>query len=364
VIASAWPVARTILAKVDPEAAHAMTLRALEMLPAARPEKDDARLAVQAFGLSFPNPLGLAAGFDKDARVPDAMLGLGFGFVEVGSVTPRPQAGNPKPRIFRLEPERAVVNRLGFNNGGHAAAHERLARRAGRGGIVGVNLGANKDSPDRAVDLVLGVAAFADVASYLVVNVSSPNTEGLRALQARAALDDVLARAIAARDEAAGRGLPRRPLLLKIAPDLSAAELDDVAEVALGRAVDGLIVGNTTLSRPGCAGSARAGESGGLSGRPLFRRSTWLLAEAFRRVGEKIPLIGVGGIDSGDAALAKIRAGARLLQLYTALVYEGPGLVPAVKRHLVQAVADAGTTEIGSLVGGDAEAVARAGPGA
>jgi dihydroorotate dehydrogenase len=362
VIAAVWPIVRPILAKLDPETAHAMALRALEMLPAAPPHADDPRLAVKAFGLDFPNPVGLAAGFDKDARVPDAMLRLGFGFVEVGGVTPRPQPGNPKPRVFRLEADRAIINRLGFNNEGHAAAHARLARRSGRPGIVGINVGANKDSADRGNDFVLGIAAFADVTSFVTVNVSSPNTEGLRALQAREALDALLARAIAARDKAAEGGLPRRPILLKIAPDLTPSELDDVVAVALARGIDGLIVANTTLSRPALRGGAHAGEAGGLSGRPLFRRSTWLLAEAFLRVGGKIPIIGVGGIDSGDAALAKLRAGASLVQLYTALIYQGPGLVPAIKRRLVRAIEEAGVTRIGDLVGRHAEAVARAGP--
>ncbi len=339
-----------------------MTLRVLERLPAALPRSDDPRLAVRAFGLDFPNPVGLAAGFDKNAEVPDAMLRLGFGFVEVGSVTPRPQSGNPKPRLFRLEADAAVINRLGFNNEGHAAAHARLARRSARGGIVGVNVGTNKDSADRAGDYALGIATFADVASYIAVNVSSPNTEGLRTLQAREALDALLARAVQTRDTAADRGLPRRPMLLKIAPDLTAAELDDVTEVCLARGIDGLVVGNTTLARPSLRDRELGAQPGGLSGRPLFRRATWLLAEAFLRVGGKIPIIGVGGIDSDDAALAKMRAGASLVQLYTALIYQGPGLVPAIKQRLVRAIEEAGAAHIADLVGRDAEAVARAGP--
>jgi dihydroorotate dehydrogenase len=362
VIAAVWPLVRPILAKLDPEMAHAMTLRALGMLPGALPRTDDPRLAVRAFGLDFPNPVGLAAGFDKNAEVPDAMLRLGFGFVEVGSVTPRPQQGNPKPRLFRLEADAAVINRLGFNNEGHAAAHDRLSRRPGRGGIVGVNVGTNRDSADRAADYARGVATFADVASYVAVNVSSPNTEGLRTLQAREALDGLLARALEARDAAADKGLPRRPILLKVAPDLTPAELDDVAEVCLARGIDGLIVGNTTLARPSLRDGELGTQAGGLSGRPLFRRATWLLAEAFLRVGGKIPIIGVGGIDSGDAALAKMRAGASLLQLYTALIYRGPGLVPAIKRRLVRAIEEAGAAHVADLVGRDATAVARAGP--
>ncbi|MFL1877204.1 quinone-dependent dihydroorotate dehydrogenase, partial [Hansschlegelia beijingensis] len=304
------------------------------------PVPDDPRLAVRAFGLDFPNPVGLAAGFDKDARAPDALLGLGFGFVEIGSVTPRPQPGNPKPRLFRLTQDRAIVNRMGFNNEGAEAARSRLAARAGRPGLVGVNIGANKDAADRMADYVAGVRTFAPYASFFTVNISSPNTPGLRDLQARAALDDLVARVIAARDEAAAAS-GRRPVLLKIAPDLDLPGLDDVVAVARSRGLDGLIVSNTTLARPASLRDPAAKEAGGLSGAPLFRRSTWMLAEAFLRMEGAMPLVGVGGIASGADALAKLRAGATLVELYSALVFEGPGLIQAIKTDLLAALPSA-----------------------
>lgn len=356
----AWPLVRRALHAIDPEAAHGVTLRALQALPARRPPADDPRLAVSAFGLAFPNPIGLAAGFDKDARVPDAMLALGFGSVEIGSVTPRPQSGNPRPRMFRLPADEAMINRLGFNNEGHAAVHARLVRRAGRDGMIGVNLGANRDSEDRAADYAAGIARFCDVASYFTVNISSPNTAGLRDLQARRALDDLLARVLGERDRHVAEGRPRRPVLLKIAPDLSLGELDDAVAVAQARAVDGLVVGNTTLRRPGLSGTLPAGEPGGLSGRPLFRRSTWMLAQCYLRSGRALPLVGVGGIDCGRAARAKIRAGATLVQLYTALAYRGPALVDEIKGTLLDAAADEGS--LSDAVGVDAAEIARTGP--
>lgn len=355
-----WPLARAALHALDAETAHTATLAALQRVPAGRAPAADPRLAVEAFGLRFPNPLGLAAGLDKDAKVPDAMLALGFGFVEIGSVTPKPQAGNPKPRLFRLSEDRAIVNRMGFNNDGAAAALDRLRRRAARPGIVGVNVGANKDSADRTADYVAGVETFAEVASFFVVNVSSPNTPGLRDLQAKAALDDLVARVLAARDAAAIRTGARRPVLLKIAPDLDLYGLDDVAQVALDRGLDGLVVSNTTLARPATLRAAAAAETGGLSGAPLFRRATWALAETHLRTGGRIPLVGVGGVASGADALAKIRAGATLIELYSALVYEGPGLVGRMLSTLTEAIAGAGS--LAALVGVDAQAVAAAGP--
>ncbi|GLK54103.1 dihydroorotate dehydrogenase [Methylopila capsulata] len=358
-----WPLARVALHAIDAETAHTATLAALERMPAQRAPANDPRLAVEAFGLRFPNPVGLAAGLDKDAKVPDAMLALGFGFVEIGSVTPKPQAGNPKPRLFRLSEDRAIVNRMGFNNDGAAAALGRLTRRAGRPGVVGVNVGANKDSADRTADYVAGVETFAEVASFFVVNVSSPNTPGLRDLQAKAALDDLVARVLDARDAAAARAGRRRPVLLKIAPDLDLYGLDDVAQVALDRGLDGLVVSNTTLARPATLRSAAAGETGGLSGAPLFRRATWALAETYLRTGGRIPLVGVGGVASGADALAKIRAGATLVELYSALIYEGPGLVRRTLSALTEAIEAAGAGSLAPLVGVDAQAVAAAGPG-
>ena len=322
-----------LMRMLDPERAHGLALAGLKRLPISAPP-DDERLAVQAFGLKFPNPLGLAAGLDKNAEAVDAALGLGFGFTEVGTVTPQPQGGNPRPRLFRLDADQAVINRLGFNNQGADAAMVRLKARAGRGGIVGINIGANRDSPDRGADYVALIAAFAPVASYVTVNVSSPNTPGLRDLQQASALDDLLARVLAARDRAAVRAV-KIPVLIKIAPDLSLADLDDLVGVARSRGVDGMIVGNTTLARPPILRDKQAYEVGGLSGRPLFQLSTRMLAETYVRVEGRFPLIGVGGIDSGAAAFAKIKAGATLIQLYTGLVFRGLRLVSEIKTELI-----------------------------
>jgi dihydroorotate dehydrogenase len=360
-IGALWPLMRAALQRLDAETAHEATLAGLERLPFRAPKPSDPRLRTEAFGLSFPNPIGLAAGFDKDARAPDAMLALGFGFVEIGSVTPRPQAGNPKPRLFRLPADRGVVNRMGFNNAGAAAALARLERRRGRPGLVGVNVGANKDSADRAADYVAGIESFAPHAAFFTVNVSSPNTPGLRDLQAKAALDDLVARVVAARDAATGKGSPRRPVLLKIAPDLDLLGLDDVVAVARSRGLDGLVISNTTLARPASLAERNAEQAGGLSGAPLFRRATWMLAEAFLRLDGATPLVGVGGIASGADAVAKIRAGATLIELYSALVFEGPALIGRISAALSEAAAQEGA--LAALVGQDAAAVAAAGPG-
>lgn len=358
-----WPLLRAGLHALDAETAHRATLAALERSPFRRSPVFDRRLASRVFGLEFPNPVGLAAGFDKDARAPDALLAQGFGFVEIGSVTPRPQDGNPKPRLFRLPADRAVVNRMGFNNAGAQAALARLLARRGRPGIVGVNVGANKDSMDRAADYATGIETFAGEASFFTVNVSSPNTPGLRDLQASAALDDLVARVIAARDAAAGRGAPKRPVLLKIAPDLDLAGLDDVVAIAHKRGLDGLVVANTTLARPPNLRSLEAREAGGLSGAPLFRRATWILAETYVRTEGKIPLVGVGGVASGGDAVAKIRAGAKLVELYSALIYEGPGLIGRMLSALVEAMEGEGVSSLEALVGRDAAVVAAHGPG-
>ncbi|TLG78892.1 quinone-dependent dihydroorotate dehydrogenase [Methylocystis sp. B8] len=327
----AFAIASPLLRLLDAETAHRATIAALKLMPANAPQSDDARLSVSAFGLDFPNPIGLAAGFDKNAEVADAMLGFGFGFVEVGTLTPREQPGNPRPRAFRLVEDRAIVNRYGFNNDGHAPALVRLSKRAQRG-IVGVNIGANKDAADRVADYVAGVRAFADVASYFTINVSSPNTPGLRDLQEPEALSDLLARVIEARDAAP----IRRPLLLKIAPDLTLNQLDNIVRVARERRIDGMIVSNTTISRPASLRSKFAKETGGLSGAPLFDLSTRMLAQTYLRVEGQFPLIGVGGIGSAKAALAKIEAGATLIQLYSALAYEGPALISRIKIGLLE----------------------------
>ena len=345
-----FDLARPLLHRLDAESAHRATIAALKLLPRATPAHDDPRLAVAAFGLNFPNPVGLAAGFDKDAEVPDAMLAQGFGFVEVGTLTPRPQPGNARPRNFRLVEDRAVINRYGFNNCGHAPALARLAARP-RNGVVGVNIGANKDADDRVADYVKGVRAFADIASYFTINVSSPNTPGLRDLQEPEALSELLARVIAARDAAP----KRRPVLLKIAPDLTLRQLDDIVRVARGKRIDGMIVSNTTISRPATLRSPLAKESGGLSGAPLFDLSTRVLAQTYLRVENQFPLIGVGGIDSPERAIAKIEAGATLIQLYSALVYEGPALVTRIKRGLLDTLQRENAT-LAALVGRNAAA--------
>jgi dihydroorotate dehydrogenase len=341
----------------DPEDSHRLAVQGLRLLPPVRPRPDDAKLAVRAFGLNFPNPIGMAAGFDKNAEVPDALLRLGFGFVEVGTVTPKPQTGNPRPRVFRLERDEGVVNRLGFNNDGAEAVLRRLASRAHHGGIVGINVGANKDSPDRVADYVKLIETFAPVASYFTVNVSSPNTPGLRNLQHAAALDDLLAKVIDARERVRNNA-GDSPVLLKIAPDLSLAELDDVVQIARSRRVDGMIVANTTLARPSTLREqARAKEQGGLSGRPLFRLSTRMVAETYVRVEGAFPLVGVGGIDTGGAALTKIRAGASLIQLYSSLVFKGLGLVDDIKRDLASTLLRTGRDSLSEIVGADAATI-------
>ncbi len=327
--------ARPVLRVFDPEDAHKLALAGLKFFPQGPAAEDDARLAIRAFGLNFANPVGVAPGFDKNAEAPDALLRLGFGFVEIGTVTPRPQTGNPRPRLFRLDADEAVINRLGFNNDGERRVLARLAARAGEGGIVGVNIGANRDSKDRVADYVTLIESFAPVSSYVTVNVSSPNTPGLRDLQQAKVLDDLLARVIEARDRVSRNAGPT-PVLLKIAPDLTLSDLDDIVGVARARKVDGMIVSNTTLSRPELKERAKSAEQGGLSGKPLFSLSTRMLAEVFVRAEGKFPLIGVGGVDSGAAALAKIKAGATLVQLYTGMVFKGPGLVTAIKRELLQ----------------------------
>ena len=341
----------------DPEDAHRLAIQGLRLLPPVRPREEDSKLAVRAFGLNFPNPVGMAAGFDKNAEAPDGLLRLGFGFVEVGTVTPKPQIGNPRPRLFRLERDEAVINRMGFNNDGAEAVLRRLAARVNHGGIVGVNIGANKDSADRVGDYVRLIETFAPVASYFTVNVSSPNTPGLRDLQQATALDDLLTRVIDAR-ERVRKNAGDSPVLLKIAPDLSLSELDEIVHIARSRRIDGMIVANTTLARPSSLREqARGKEQGGLSGRPLFRLSTRMVAETYVRVEGAFPLIGVGGIDSGGAALTKIRAGASLIQLYSSMVYKGVGLVEAIKNDLSSTLLRTGRDSLSEIVGADAATI-------
>ena len=339
---------RPLIFALDPEIAHNATLAALRTGLVPRAPADDPILATNVAGLALPNPIGLAAGFDKDVLVPDAMLRLGFGFVECGSVTPQPQDGNPKPRIFRLVEDRAVINRLGFNNRGLEHAVVRLQARQGRTGrrpgIVGINLGANKDAADRTADYVAGVRAAAALASYVTVNISSPNTPGLRALQDGAALTDLVARVMAA------RGSIAVPLFVKVAPDLEPQDFDTIARIALDGGVDGLIVSNTTISRPALA-SADAGETGGLSGEPLKPLALAALQNFARATGGALPLIAVGGIASGADAYARIRAGASAVQLYSALVYAGPGLVQRIKTELAALLRRDGFASIAAAVG-------------
>jgi dihydroorotate dehydrogenase len=343
-----YPLLRPLAFALDAERAHRLTVRALKLLPPGGPPGSDPALAMRVAGVDFPNPIGLAAGFDKDAEIFARMGRLGFGFAEVGTLTPLPQQGNAKPRLFRLAEDRAVINRMGFNNEGLEAARARLARRR-RGFPVGVNIGANKDKAggDAAIaDYAAGVKSMAPVADYLAVNVSSPNTPGLRAWQDRGPLDELLA-AVA---EARGQGGP--PVFLKVAPDLEAAEVDSIAAVAIDRKVDGLIVANTTLSRPLLVSYHRA-EAGGLSGAPLKELALRRLRDFRRATGGALPLIAVGGIENGVDAYDRIRAGASLVQLYTALVYQGPGLAHAIAVELKLQLQRHGFATLAEAVGSD-----------
>lgn len=345
-------LARPLLHALDPELAHTFTIQALKtgLVPAGG-IPDDPILHQRLWNHEFPNPVGLAAGFDKNAEVVDAMLAFGLGLVEIGSVTPRPQPGNPKPRLFRLPEDGAVINRLGFNSQGLAAVRERLARRRMRHGFVGVNVGKNRDSADAAGDYAAGIAALAPFADYVVCNVSSPNTPGLRALQGREELAALIARAQAALRSAAPRNPP--PLLIKVAPDLTAEDRRDIAEVASATGVDGLIVSNTTVARPESLHGAHRTETGGLSGRPLFEPSTAVLRDFYRLTGGRMVLVGVGGIASGADAYAKIRAGASLVQLYTALIYQGPALVADILRDLAACLRRDGFSGVSEAIGAD-----------
>lgn len=327
---------------IDAETAHRLTIRALAIAPVRGRPVADPRLATRVAGLSFPNPVGLAAGVDKDAEAVRGFLALGFGSVEVGTLTPRPQPGNPRPRLFRLREDRAVINRMGFNNGGLDAALPRIAARAGSPGLLGINVGANKDAADRVADYVHGVTRAAPVADYVTINISSPNTPGLRDLQHGAALAELLA----ATRAAAGT----TPLFLKVAPDLDPGQIDDIARSAVDHRIDALIVGNTTVSRPGLR-SANATEAGGLSGAPLAGLARQRLADFRAATGGQVPLIAVGGIDSAAEAYARIRAGAALVQLYSALVYEGPGLARRIANGLIPLLERDGFTSIEQAIG-------------
>jgi dihydroorotate dehydrogenase len=343
-----YALIRPLLFQLDAERAHGLALRALSLAAPRKPKHGDGGLATRLGALSLPNPLGMAPGFDKDAVAADALLGLGFGFVEVGTLTPRPQGGNPRPRLFRLVEDRAVINRLGFNNGGIEAAAQRLSRRDRSRGMVGINIGANKDSPDRIADYRAGFRVAAPLADYITINVSSPNTPGLRALQDKAALDELL-------DAVMGERAALRaevPVFLKVAPDLEPADIDDIAQVTLERGLDALIVSNTTIARPPLR-SPHAQEAGGLSGAPLKAAALQRLRDFRRATGGAIPLIGVGGIATAEDAWERIRAGASAVQLYSAMVYEGPGIARRICRGLEGLMRRDGFASIAEAVGSE-----------
>ena len=348
-----YGLVRPLLHLLPPETAHGVAIWALKNgLAGSSREADDPLLATRVWHLALPNPIGLAAGFDKDAEVMDAMLAFGFGFVEAGSVTPLPQSGNPKPRLFRLNEDQAVINRFGFNSKGLEHFAGKLRARLGSAGIVGANVGKNRDAPDAAADYVTGIAKVCGLADYLVCNVSSPNTPGLRSLQARGEIEALIQRVLEARLKHAPDPSRLPPLLAKVGPDLDQAQLQDIAEVALATRIDGLIVGNTTVTRP-ALGSRHAAETGGLSGAPLFTLATQCLSDLYRLTGGKIPIIGCGGVASGADAYAKIRAGASLVQLYSALVFHGPERVLSIKRDLAARLRADGYTSVAEAVGAD-----------
>jgi dihydroorotate dehydrogenase len=349
-VSALYGLGQALLRALDPERAHDLAVKSLELgLYPRQAAPDDKRLAQRLWGLPFQNPLGMAAGFDKDARVWAPLLATGFGFVEVGTLTPKAQHGNLSPRIFRSARDAAIINRLGFNNEGQAAALPRLSGR--RTGVVGANIGAGRDSEDRIGDYVSGISRMSVVADYLTINVSSPNTPGLRDLQA----PEVLAALLARVQEARARLEKRPPLLVKLAPDIADADLPAIVGVIEANGVDGIVVSNTTLSRAGVKDASFAAESGGLSGRPLFVRATRMLARVYQLTEGRLPLIGVGGIDGGAAAVAKIKAGASLLQLYTGLVFEGPKLIGSIKQALIEAMQNAKAESLAPLIGRDAE---------
>ena len=367
-----YRLVRPALFALDAERAHGLALAALKLGPAGR-HAEPGPLAVDVAGLAFPNPLGMAAGFDKDGEVPDALLGLGFGFAEAGSITPRPQPGNPRPRLFRLADDRAVINRMGFNNHGAEAAARRLAARRARGGLIGINIGANKDSPDRIADYAAMTRIMAPLASYLAVNISSPNTPGLRALQDEGALVGLLDAVLEALGPGSGNpdiaagprpaGPPRSdtaagprpagpPIFLKVAPDLEPADIDAIARIAIDKRLGALIVSNTTISRPPLR-SPLSGEAGGLSGEPLKPLALQRLRDFRKATGGALPLVGVGGIASAQDAWVRIRAGASLVQLYTAMVYEGPGIARRIVRGLEQLMRRDGFASVAEAVGSE-----------
>ncbi len=339
-----YPLIRPAIFTLDAERAHGLAIKALKALPSGRPVPLGGPLETEVAGIRFPNPVGMAAGFDKDAEVPDALLGRGFGFVEVGSITPLPQSGNPRPRLFRLEEDRAVINRMGFNNGGAEAAAVRVASRGNRSGVLGINIGANKDSADRIADYAAMTRIMAPYATYLAVNISSPNTPGLRALQDEGALVELLDGVLEA------RGAQGPPVFLKVAPDLQNADIDAITRIAMDKALGALIVANTTISRPELV-SAHKGETGGLSGAPL-KPLALEMVRAFRKAsGAAIPLVGVGGIATAEDAWERIRAGASLVQLYSAMTYRGPNIARQINKGLAKLMKRDGFASIAEAVG-------------
>jgi len=352
--ATMFHLIRPMLFALPPEDAHKLTLKSLERGLHPKPVmKDPDCLGVDAFGLHFSNPIAIAAGFDKDARVADAVIAMGCGFAEVGTTTPKPQPGNPSPRIFRLVEDNGLINRLGFNNAGHHAAIENLSRRQ-RTEPLCINIGANKDSDDRVKDYITGLNTFYDLASLFMINISSPNTPGLRDLQAPDTLDALVSSLMEARHALTMSGKPSKPLVVKLAPDLTEDDLSPIVERLAKLSVDGIAISNTTLSRDGLT-SSHAREAGGLSGRPVFHRATVMLARVHQLTHGKIPLIGIGGIDSGATALAKIEAGATLLELYTGLIYRGPGLITEIKNHIAKSCRSRGAQSVSQLVGQGSE---------
>lgn len=341
---SFYPLIRPLVFAFDAERAHRLSLHAIKLFGPHRPPLSSAMLSTRVAGLDFPNPVGLAAGYDKDAHVPVEMLGIGFGFAEVGTLTPLPQGGNPVPRLFRLVEDKAVINRMGFNNGGQDAALPRLRAVQGKG-VIGVNIGANKDALDRVADYATGVRQMASVAAYLTVNISSPNTPGLRALQDEGALTELLC---AVREARPAEG---PPVFLKVAPDLEPADIEAIARLSVGM-VDALIVSNTTISRPALS-SRHASESGGLSGGPLRDLAQQKMRDFAKATGGVLPLIGAGGIANAEDAYARIRAGASLIQIYSALVYEGPGLARRINKGLEALLERDGFTNVSQAVGAD-----------
>ncbi len=340
-------LARPALFALSPEQAHRFSIYGLQsgLLPAC-PVPANPALKVKVAGLDFINPLGMAAGYDKNGEVPDALMRIGFGFAETGTVTPRPQSGNPRPRIFRLKGQQAIINRLGFNNEGHAVVLKRLEARR-KAGILGLNIGANRDSDNFIADYVKGIEAFAAIADYFTINISSPNTPGLRNLQAGEVLKRLLDHVLTARD----KNCKAVPVFLKIAPDLDDHELDKIAAVINASALDGMVISNTTIDKKAVEDGPHGHEQGGLSGRPLFQRSTIILAKMRQRLGASMPIIGVGGVDSKASAIAKIEAGANLLQLYTGLIYRGPGLPGLIIKGLGEYLKQNKITSIADIVG-------------